>query len=108
MAGDDSGIDGILSRLEKERNMNFGFSLKEKEIGTRLLSENGEDDRLAGILKGGVGLHSLMFKLTSCVELYLASKKRFVGFKPFRIFHCINFTRLTVISSGLQVSQLVY
>lgn len=28
---DDSGIDGILSRLEKARNINFGLATREKE-----------------------------------------------------------------------------
>lgn len=28
---DDTGIEGILNRLEKQRNLTFGFNLKEKE-----------------------------------------------------------------------------
>lgn len=51
VTGDDSGIEGILSRLEKERNINFGFSLREKENTTHLQSDHDEDDWPAGTSK---------------------------------------------------------
>ncbi|KAK1552061.1 hypothetical protein Q3G72_009753 [Acer saccharum] len=48
---DDSGIEGILSRLEKERNINFGFALRDKENTTQLQSDHEKDDWLAGTSK---------------------------------------------------------
>ncbi|KAL5761879.1 hypothetical protein ACOSP7_018143 [Xanthoceras sorbifolium] len=51
VTGDDSGIEGILSRLEKERNINFGFALREDENTTHLQSDHDKDDWLAGTSK---------------------------------------------------------
>ncbi|KAK2636284.1 hypothetical protein Ddye_031076 [Dipteronia dyeriana] len=45
---DDSGIEGILSRLEKERNINFGFALGDEGNTTQLQSNHEKDDWLAG------------------------------------------------------------
>ncbi|XP_021685445.2 protein PTST homolog 2, chloroplastic isoform X2 [Hevea brasiliensis] len=46
-AVNDSGIEGILSRLEKERNMNFGFGLREKAENTYVQSNGLEHNLLA-------------------------------------------------------------
>ncbi|XP_061985027.1 protein PTST homolog 2, chloroplastic-like isoform X2 [Populus nigra] len=43
---DDAGIGGILYRLEKERNMNLGFALKEIESTTRVQSSDINHDWL--------------------------------------------------------------
>ncbi|XP_048235253.1 protein PTST homolog 2, chloroplastic isoform X2 [Ricinus communis] len=57
-AEDDSGIEGILSRLEKERNMNFGFGLSEtggsthvqvKDFAHGLLAKSSRNMTLAGL-----------------------------------------------------------
>ncbi|GLT55815.1 hypothetical protein SLA2020_289030 [Shorea laevis] len=45
-AEDGSGIEGILSRLEKERNINFGFGFNEKEISALFPSSDHKDDFL--------------------------------------------------------------
>lgn len=42
---DDSGIEGILNRLEKERNTNFGFGLREKGNTACVQSDGRKDDR---------------------------------------------------------------
>ncbi|KAI9168862.1 hypothetical protein LWI28_002987 [Acer negundo] len=47
----DSGIEGILSRLEKERNINFGFALRDKGNTTQLQRDHEKDDWLAGTSK---------------------------------------------------------
>lgn len=41
---EEMGIEGILSRLQKQRNLTFGLSLDEKEDRTYLPSNNGKDD----------------------------------------------------------------
>ncbi|GAV86463.1 hypothetical protein CFOL_v3_29893 [Cephalotus follicularis] len=46
---DDSGIEGILSRLEKERNMNFVFGLRERGSSSHVQSNSGQHDWLGGI-----------------------------------------------------------
>lgn len=48
-AEEDGGIEGILSRLEKERNMNLGLGLREKTNTERVLSNTGKSDSLARI-----------------------------------------------------------
>ncbi|GLU09330.1 hypothetical protein SLE2022_261960 [Rubroshorea leprosula] len=45
-AEDGRGIEDILSRLEKERNINFGFGFNEKEISARFPSNDHKDDFL--------------------------------------------------------------
>ncbi|KAF9677939.1 hypothetical protein SADUNF_Sadunf08G0160100 [Salix dunnii] len=50
---DDAGIGGILYRLEKERNMNFGFALKEIESTTRVQSSEINHDWLPKTTKNG-------------------------------------------------------
>ncbi|XVF84815.1 hypothetical protein PTKIN_Ptkin17bG0069700 [Pterospermum kingtungense] len=45
-AEDDCGIEGILSRLERERNMNFGFGFKKKGDNTCSQSDNGEEESI--------------------------------------------------------------
>ncbi|KAH8495211.1 hypothetical protein H0E87_018409 [Populus deltoides] len=52
---DDAGIGGILYRLEKERNMNLGFALKEIESTTRVQSSNVNHDLLPKTTKNGTG-----------------------------------------------------
>ncbi|GLT36991.1 hypothetical protein SLA2020_113350 [Shorea laevis] len=47
-AEDDSGIEGILSRLERERSLNFGFGFKEKEISDCVPCNDHEDNSVAG------------------------------------------------------------
>ncbi|KAF8390281.1 hypothetical protein HHK36_024806 [Tetracentron sinense] len=42
--GDDAGIEGILSRLEKERNLSFGFGLREKESSSSVWKNDNGDD----------------------------------------------------------------
>lgn len=42
---DDSGIEGILNRLEKERNTNFGFGLREKGNTACVQSDGRKDDQ---------------------------------------------------------------
>ncbi|XP_073266891.1 protein PTST homolog 2, chloroplastic isoform X2 [Populus alba] len=50
---DDAGIGGILYRLEKERNMNLGFALKEIESTTRVQSSDINHDWLPKTTKNG-------------------------------------------------------
>ncbi|KAJ6688980.1 hypothetical protein OIU85_005404 [Salix viminalis] len=50
---DDAGIGGILYRLEKERNMNLGFALKEIESTTRVQSSEINHDWLPKTTKNG-------------------------------------------------------
>ncbi|CAK7332821.1 unnamed protein product, partial [Dovyalis caffra] len=50
---DDAGIGGILYRLEKERNMNLGFALKELESTTHVQSSEINHDWLAKTTKNG-------------------------------------------------------
>uniref|UniRef100_A0A2P2KKM6 Uncharacterized protein MANES_01G191800 n=1 Tax=Rhizophora mucronata TaxID=61149 RepID=A0A2P2KKM6_RHIMU len=45
--GNDSGIEGILNRLDKERNMNFGFGLRKRANGTLVQSNELKCDWLA-------------------------------------------------------------
>ncbi|KAE8730267.1 5'-AMP-activated protein kinase-related, putative isoform 2 [Hibiscus syriacus] len=45
-AEDDCGINGILSRLEKERNMNFGIGFKENGFNTCSQTNCTEEDSL--------------------------------------------------------------
>ncbi|XP_031247414.1 protein PTST homolog 2, chloroplastic [Pistacia vera] len=45
-AEEDSGIEGILSRLEKERNINFGFNSREKGKASPNQCDDHEDDWL--------------------------------------------------------------
>ncbi|KAJ8760937.1 hypothetical protein K2173_021975 [Erythroxylum novogranatense] len=52
-AEDDSGIDGILHRLEKERNMNLGFGLSGRASCTNVQSDDLKNDCLAGASKNG-------------------------------------------------------
>lgn len=42
-AEDDCGIEGILSRLDRERNKNFGFGFREKDENTCSQSYDHED-----------------------------------------------------------------
>lgn len=44
----ESGIEGILNRLEKQRNMTFGIKLKQKGNDIRLESDHGKDDWHSG------------------------------------------------------------
>ncbi|OMO51667.1 hypothetical protein CCACVL1_29656 [Corchorus capsularis] len=47
VAEDDSGIEGILSRLERERNINFGFGIREKgHNNTSSQSNDSEEESL--------------------------------------------------------------
>ncbi|XP_022734551.1 uncharacterized protein LOC111288060 [Durio zibethinus] len=46
-AEDDCGIEGILSRLERERNMNFGFGYIEKGSNTCSQSNDSEEESIA-------------------------------------------------------------
>lgn len=41
---DEIGIEGILSRLQKQRNLTLGLSLDEKEDRTCLPRNGGKDD----------------------------------------------------------------
>eukprot|EP00258_Populus_trichocarpa_P046228 XP_024462247.1 protein PTST homolog 2, chloroplastic isoform X1 [Populus trichocarpa] len=50
---DDAGIGGIVYRLEKERNMNLGFALKEIESTTRVQSSDINHDWLPKTTKNG-------------------------------------------------------
>ncbi|KAJ0095168.1 hypothetical protein Patl1_16311 [Pistacia atlantica] len=45
-AEEDSGIEGILSRLEKERNINFGFNSREKGKASPNQCDDHKDDWL--------------------------------------------------------------
>ncbi|XVF82493.1 hypothetical protein PTKIN_Ptkin16aG0053300 [Pterospermum kingtungense] len=45
-AEDNCGIDGILSRLERERKMNFGFGFREKGDNTFSQSNNSEEESI--------------------------------------------------------------
>ncbi|XVF02290.1 hypothetical protein REPUB_Repub04eG0162800 [Reevesia pubescens] len=45
-AEDDCGIEGILSRLERERNINFGFCFREKGDNTCSQSNDNEEESL--------------------------------------------------------------
>ncbi|KAF8378391.1 hypothetical protein HHK36_029730 [Tetracentron sinense] len=45
--GDDAGIQGILHRLKKERNLSFGFGLSEKESRTRVGRSPGSSADMA-------------------------------------------------------------
>ena len=47
-AGDESGIEGILNRLERQRNLSFGFDLRSKGNGTSFPSIHAKDDRYLG------------------------------------------------------------
>lgn len=60
-AEEDGGIEGILSRLEKERNMNLGLGLREKTNTERVLSNTGKSDSLARISLDSVSLVPLIF-----------------------------------------------
>ncbi|KAB1220733.1 Sucrose nonfermenting 4-like protein [Morella rubra] len=44
----ESGIEGILNRLEKQRNRTFGIKLKQKGNDIRLESDHGKDDWHSG------------------------------------------------------------
>ncbi|BFG16600.1 hypothetical protein CerSpe_028750 [Prunus speciosa] len=53
---DDTGIEGILNRLEKQRNLTFGFNLKEKEDdvffpSTYKFPEISTDATVAGLVR---------------------------------------------------------
>ncbi|XP_034224362.1 protein PTST homolog 2, chloroplastic isoform X2 [Prunus dulcis] len=53
---DDTGIEGILNRLEKQRNLTFGFNLKEKEDdvffpSTYKFPEISTDATVAGLIR---------------------------------------------------------
>lgn len=43
-SGHETGIEGILSRLEKERSLAFGFGVVENEDSTFSASDNEKDD----------------------------------------------------------------
>lgn len=45
VADEDSGIDGILSRLEKQRNSDFGINLGENGCEAQSKSKDEGDDR---------------------------------------------------------------
>jgi len=47
---DESGIEGILNRLEKQRNLTFGVGLKEKGNGAQFPINRGKDDWQPGTL----------------------------------------------------------
>ncbi|KAL0003998.1 hypothetical protein SO802_011559 [Lithocarpus litseifolius] len=47
-AGVESGIEGILNRLERQRNLSFGFDLRSKGNGTSFPSIHAKDDRHLG------------------------------------------------------------
>ena len=67
---DDAGIGGILYRLEKERNMNLGFALKEIESTTRVQSSNVNHDLLPKTTKNGVSFF-FFFKFKSVTNIAL-------------------------------------
>ncbi|XWS34940.1 hypothetical protein CRYUN_Cryun21dG0080800 [Craigia yunnanensis] len=46
VAEDDCGIEGILNRLERERNMNFGFGIREKGDNTCSQSNDSEEESI--------------------------------------------------------------
>ncbi|XP_057949178.1 protein PTST homolog 2, chloroplastic [Malania oleifera] len=48
-SADDMGIEGILNRLEKQRNMSFGPGLKERENSSHVFSNDGGEDWRPGI-----------------------------------------------------------
>ncbi|KAJ8773746.1 hypothetical protein K2173_006396 [Erythroxylum novogranatense] len=52
-AEDDSGTEGILHRLEKERNRNLGFGLRRKGGSTNVQSNDLKSDWLAGASETG-------------------------------------------------------
>ncbi|XWS63569.1 hypothetical protein CRYUN_Cryun06bG0111400 [Craigia yunnanensis] len=64
VAEDECGIEGILSRLERERNMNFGFGFREKGDNTCFQSNDYEDKNLVDASKdaavGGPGRRKLV------------------------------------------------
>lgn len=41
---DEIGVEGILSRLQKQRNLTFGLGLGDKEHSTFLPSSDGKED----------------------------------------------------------------
>ncbi|KAK4598371.1 hypothetical protein RGQ29_015732 [Quercus rubra] len=47
-AGDESGIEGILNRLERQRNLSFGFDLRSKGNDTSIPSIHAKDDKHLG------------------------------------------------------------
>lgn len=45
---EDSGIEGILNRLERDRNLSFGINLRENVHGTHASSKDDGDHRHFG------------------------------------------------------------
>lgn len=50
----ETGIEGILSRLEKERSLTFGFGVAEHDDRTFSASSNGKDDLHSGFSSDAV------------------------------------------------------
>lgn len=46
--GDESGIEGILNRLERQRTLSFGFDSRSKGNGSSFPSIHAKDDKHLG------------------------------------------------------------
>nr|XP_023888575.1 protein PTST homolog 2, chloroplastic [Quercus suber]POF21939.1 protein ptst, chloroplastic [Quercus suber] len=70
-AGDESGIEGILNRLERQRNLSFGFDLRSKGNGTSFPRIHAKDDRHLG-----TSIDATVAGLESSKRASLSSNKR--------------------------------